>query len=70
MVNDMSNQMTARDEVRIKHNLNRLLDFKADWDHFSWRADYARKQVARAVADLRSAGGIEEANRIVGADFK
>jgi len=59
-----------RDEPRIKHNLNRLLDAHSDWNRLSWRADKAREEVARAVRDLRAAGGIEEANRVVGVDFR
>ncbi len=61
---------TARDEARIRHHLDRLIDAKSDWNHLAWRADNAKKSVMSALRDLKAAGGIEEAERVMGADFK
>lgn len=50
--------------------LERVFDAKSDLDHLALKADNARKVLVGAVADLRAAGGAEEADRIVGVSFE
>lgn len=57
-------QSTARDEPRIRHNLDRYHEAAQRYSLYAHRARDAKATMDRALADLRAAGGITEAERL------